>query len=80
MPTALSKMLSKAPEGAQFSYCALGGGILAGASAFVILLGLAVGSIGDSNVNVSVNPITIVGGVGFAGALTLIILGASGEC
>ena len=79
--TALGELLSTPADGAQFSWCALGGGLLIGASAFVLLLGYALSGIGDSGGSTASNDrVYIIGGSGMAVGVTLVVVGAAGHC
>lgn len=79
--TVLGQALAKAPEGAQFSWCALGGGVLAGVSALVVFVGLiAEGFSVDSGGTSRPEAIMIGGAVSFAGGIALIVVGAKGDC
>lgn len=81
MSVALQSVLSKQSAGAQFSWCALGGGVLLGASLFMAFIGLAINGLADgSPPSIWENPVWDGSMVGVGGSIWLIVKGASGDC
>lgn len=78
----LTTLMSRVPQGAQFSYCLLGGGFLTVFGGVALFVGLlAKGLTVDGNGNQPlIDGILIGGGVGTAAGIGLVIGGATGGC
>lgn len=76
----LAMTMSNAPAGAQFSFCALGGGLLAAVGTVVVFVGVLAKTIATQSYSPAPTDFIIAGSVTLAGAVTLIVVGANGNC